>query len=199
MRYVVALVRTFSPVLLLLVAGCDSGRSVLPGEAPGGSDRPSPYLAYAPAKVDIMPLTEFAKSETGENASQIKAYIGLLDAFNCQIKSPGTFRLELYEHIDRSTDPKGKRIVIWPDVDLTDPAQNNSYWRDFLRAYEFTLDFEPRNGRTYVLQVTCLCPNGKRLSDDFVLKYTQGGANNFVSGDCICQSYVVVWPRQDSG
>lgn len=136
------------------------------------------YSGYMPAKVDIMPLTEFVLASPARGSSggepvestKLRIYISLLDSFNCQMKSPGVFRFELYEGVLRSAEPKGKRITIWPDIDLTDAAKNNQYWRDFLRAYEFNLDFEPRAQQNYILQATFLSTAGRRLSADFNLK-----------------------------
>jgi hypothetical protein len=85
------------------------------------------------------------------------------------MKSPGVFRFELYEKVPRSAEPKGKRISKWPDIDLTDAVENNARWRDYLRAYEFTLPLESETGQSHILQATCLCPNGKRLSAEFAL------------------------------
>jgi hypothetical protein len=120
-------------------------------------------VKYAPAEIDIMPLTRFAGVGSSE-PSKMELYVSLLDSFGSQIKAPGVFRFELYEHVSRSAQPKGRRVSIWPDIDLSDPMRNNSYWRDFLRAYEFNLDFEPTPGQSYILQVTCLCAGGKRIS-----------------------------------
>jgi hypothetical protein len=131
------------------------------------------YARYAPVKIEIMPLTEFTTGPEAKGLSEIKLYVSLLDSTGCQEKSPVVFRFELYERVLRSGESKGKRAVIWPDVDLTEPEENDNYWRDFLRAYEFELDFEPRRNQDYILEVTCLCPHGKRLSADFVLKHTQ--------------------------
>jgi len=128
------------------------------------------YSGYMPAKVDIMPLTEFVPVPHAEGSSKLRIYVSLLDSFNCQMKSPGVFRFELYEGVSRSAEPKGKRIILWPDIDLTDAAKNNQYWRDFLRAYEFNLDFEPRAQQNYILQATFLSTAGRRLSSDFNLK-----------------------------
>ena len=128
---------------------------------------------YAPAKVDIMPLTEFVLAPEAKGSSKLRVYISLLDSFDCQMKSPGVFRFELYEQILRSAEPKGKRIILWPDIDLTDAAKNNQYWKDFLRAYEFNLDFEPQASQNYILQATFLSPAGRRLSADFNLKSTK--------------------------
>lgn len=132
-------------------------------------DKVSAYLRYVPARIDIMPLTELA-STGGPQGIRVNLYVSLLDAFGSQIKSPAVFRFELYEYVQRSAEPKGKRAVIWADIDLTDPVSNNTYWRDFLRAYEFSLPFEQAGNQNYILQVTCLCPNGSRLSAELMLK-----------------------------
>ena len=105
--------------------------------------------------------------------TKINAYVSLLDAFGCQIKSPGQFRFELYEYIERSAQPKGPRVAIWPDFDLVDATKNNQYWRDFLRAYKFDLDFEPENNHRYILQITCMCPDSRRLIGERLLRYKE--------------------------
>jgi hypothetical protein len=172
MKAVVNFPLALSSVLLFAVAGCEleHNQPVTPDDP--DSKLLSTYSQYAPARIDIMPLTEFVGSEGGDEASRIKVLVSVFDAFDSQIKSPSTFRFELYEYLPRSAESKGKRIIIWrPDAGLTDAAENNKYWRDFLRAYEFNLPFKPEKNQTYVLQATALCPNGKRLSADFILKY----------------------------
>jgi hypothetical protein len=133
------------------------------------ADGNSVYAMYSAEKTTILPLTEFAINQVNQQG-EIKLFISLLDAFSSQIKSPCTFRFELYMKLPRSSDPKGQRVMIWPDIDLNDPKINNDYWRDFLRAYEFKLSFEPQTGQSYILEVTCLCPNKKRLLSEFILK-----------------------------
>jgi hypothetical protein len=158
-------------VLLSVGAGCERGGLGPPTGK--DSDLLAVYSPYAPVKVDILPLTRFASGGAEEGVSRIEAYISLLDSFDCQIKAPVSFRFELYEYVPRSADPKGKRVALWADVELTDATQNNNYWQDYLRAYRFTLDFEHQGGPDSVLQVTCLCPGGRRLSDDSVLRHTE--------------------------
>jgi hypothetical protein len=128
------------------------------------------YSGYMPVKIDIMPLTDFILASPARGSSKLRIYVSLLDSFDCQIKSPGVLRFELYEQVLRSPEPKGKRIILWPDIDLTDADKNNQYWKDFLRAYEFNLDFEPKAQQNYILQATFLSPAGRRLSADFNLK-----------------------------
>jgi hypothetical protein len=133
------------------------------------TDQNSVYAQYSAEKTTILPLTEFNINQDTQQG-EIKLFISLLDAFSVQIKSPCTFRFELYMKLPRSSDPKGQRVMIWPDIDLNDPKINNDYWRDFLRAYEFKLSFEPQAEQSYILEVTCLCPNKKRLVSEFILK-----------------------------
>jgi len=129
------------------------------------------YARYGPVKADIMPLTEFIiEPNNAEGKTKVKVYVSLSDMSGCQVKSPCVFRFELYEHIKRSGEPKGKRLIIWPDINLNNAVENNKYWRDFLRAYEFTFDFEPQKNQNYMLQVTCLCLDGRRLTADFNIK-----------------------------
>jgi len=177
MKAVAVILQIFFFVLLLVVTGCEPMPPTVP-ERPSAVDdnapeKPSIYTRYVPEKVEIISLTEFVAVGRGEKASKIKVYVSLLDSFDSQIKTPGVFRFELYEYVPRSLEPKGKRIAIWPDINLTDPVENNNCWRDHFRAYEFSLDFVPEKEHTYILEVTCFCPNYRRLSDDFALRYTR--------------------------
>ncbi len=160
MRIVTVLLWTFCLAAFLIQAGCE------PSEV---ATEPMPETFYVLAKAHILPLTEI----THEGQPEVKVYVSLLDWFGSQIKAPVVFRFELYGYVQRSSEPKGRRIVIWPDIDLTEPAENNKYWRDFLRAYEFNLPFEAESDKSYIIQATCLRPNGKRLSAEFTLKHTK--------------------------
>ncbi len=161
-------------VFFLVNAGCKQPAPLPPAavEPKNGLDGSSAYQRYAPVKIDIMPLTELVP-QGGARGGRMNLYVSLLDAFGHQIESPAVFRFELYEYVQRSAQPKGKRAVIWADVDLTDPVSNNEHWRDFLRAYEFDLPFEQADNQNFILQVTCLCPNGSRLSSELMLKRTK--------------------------
>jgi len=156
-------------LLFLVVTGCEPKNAELSTSADSGLNQLSEYV---PVKVDIMPLTEFTSAGDGEKPSKIKVYVSLLDAFDCQIKTPAVFRFELYGRVPRSAEPKGRRVFIWPDINLNNAAKNNEHWQDFLRAYQFDLPFEPKANQSYILQATSLCPGGRRLSAEFALKHT---------------------------
>ncbi len=131
---------------------------------------PAPLAAgFTPVAVSILPLTELSQPE-GDQGRHLSVYVSLLDTFNSQIKAPGTFRIELYDYVQRSAEPKGPRIKMWSDLDLTAPAENQRYWRDFLRAYEFVVPTDISPEKAYVLEVTCLIPSGRRLSDEWILR-----------------------------
>jgi hypothetical protein len=129
---------------------------------------------FAPAKIDILPLTEFTGPSEGGLNTTLNVYVALRDEFGSALKTPGTLRFELYEYVPRSAALKGQRTAIWPDVDLTRPVENNQRWRDFLRAYEFELDVRADRSKTYVLEATCLCPDGKRLTCEYRLRGAGG-------------------------
>ena len=173
MKAIAIVLKIFLFVFVFSQTGCE--QPPLPTEPlPKAEDSGvSVGTGYAPVKLNIMPLSEFVSLAGTEGTSKINVYVSLLDSFGCQIKSPGVFRFEIYEYVQRSSEPKGKRIAIRPDIDLTDAVQNNKYWRDFLRAYQFNLPFEPADSRSYILQVTFLCQTGKRLTCEFALKRTQ--------------------------
>lgn len=163
MKTIAVIARMF--LLLLIFTGCEPAGTKLPSKPDSSL---GPLAEYGPAKVDIMPLTEFAAIGNDE---MIKVYVSLLDAFDCQIKTPAVFRFELYSIVPHSAEPKGRRILLWPDIDLNDAAKNNEHWKDFLRAYEFNLPFEPKANQSYILQVTSICQDGKRISADFTLEH----------------------------
>ena len=154
----------------LVTAGCQPGESS-PGSVAVnevGFSETAPCSNYAPVKIDIAPLTEFVPADK-THRQRIDLYVSLLDSFGSQVKSPGRFRFELYERVQRSAEPKGKRIAMWPELDLTDPVTNNEYWRDFLRVYEFTLPIDQSAGDSHILQVTYFCPSGRRIASEFIL------------------------------
>ncbi|MFC1635498.1 hypothetical protein ACFL5Z_11710 [Planctomycetota bacterium] len=157
--------------ILIVNAGCEPASRLpqVPADVKGDLDLSTFYTRFAPVKIDILPLTELVP-DGGSQKNRLDLYVSLLDAFGSQIKSPGVFRIELYDHVQRSASPKGKRTARWSDIDLTDPVKNNEYWNDFLRAYRFDLPFDQTGSQDYVLEVTCSCPNGSRLSTDFTLR-----------------------------
>jgi len=141
-------------------AGCAPDEPKL--QTPGGMGP----CVFGAARIRVIGLTRLASSPDS-NGAVLTACIDVLDSYDSHIKAPGTFRFELYEYVPRSSEPRGRRLMIWPDLDLTDPAANNEYWQDYLRTYQFALDLDctPVAESTYTLEVTCITPAGRRLTD----------------------------------
>lgn len=118
---------------------------------------------YQPDKAAFLPLSDVRSSDKNTGPDTITVYIALQDFSGSAVKAPAVFRFELYRFKPRSVDPKGKRMYIWEDIDLNSFENNNRYWRDYLRAYEFTLLYNCPECTKYVLEVTCILPAGRRL------------------------------------
>lgn len=158
-------------VIILFVCGCQpqqEKRSVNPGLA-GGANNTDVYQAYRPVRVAFLPLTEIKAAEQAHLDETITAFVALVDSDGSAVKWPGVFRFELYEYLPQSTERKGKRLHIWEDVDLRGFKENSEYWRDYLRAYEFSLEREATGHTKYILELTCITPDGKRLMRQFEL------------------------------
>jgi len=171
MRYSILIIGLFTLAVLFTAGGCDSLSKVSRKQitTPKKLSPNSPYRWFEPKQVKILPLSCFQKAENGSVGVEIVLYVSLLDGFDCPIKAPAVFRFEAYERVPRSPTLKGERVTIWPDIDLTMASLNNKYWKKFLRAYKFQLDFEPEANKDYVLQVTAFYPQGKLLTDNIIL------------------------------
>ena len=159
---------------LCLAGGCGPG----PAEGPLAAAKPSslpsqPSAGFAPARILIAPWTEIKGQAREDGTRRIRVFVRLVDAFGSDVKSPGVFRFELYERLAKSAEPRGKRLMIWPDFDLTAAEQNNSHWQDYVRSYEFSLDFDPSDAGPYVLEATFIPAEGRRLTNQYLLSPAQ--------------------------
>ncbi|MBC8379618.1 MAG: hypothetical protein H8E62_10630 [Planctomycetes bacterium] len=143
-------VRLWIALAAFVVCGCES--PVAQSSGPSGPQ------GFTIERVRISALTDFVVSKEDPEKSEIKTFVELLDAYDSELKKPCIFRFELYEYKPMSSDPRGKRLIIWPDMDLTGPLENSRHWKDYLRAYEFylPLGFSPTAETNYLLEVTCL-------------------------------------------
>jgi hypothetical protein len=159
---------TFAICLLPFTFACEQPKK--PSDA---QQRLQRLDAYGPSKLDVVKLSELKAGVGGEETAKLKIFIKALDSCGSAVKAPCVFRVELYEHVARSSSPEGRRLEIWPDIDLSDPEKNNAQWRDYLRAYEFNFDVSAKLalGRVYIVEITCLSPMGKRLSSQYKLSY----------------------------
>lgn len=129
-----------------------------------------PSITSDVSGIQISPLTGFVPGGTDD--VNVKAVIEVLDEGGTPCARPCVFRFELYAFEPLSSDPRGKRLMIWPDCDLTSVSGENHYWKDYLKGYEFEfpLGFTPQIGVKYVLEVTCI-RESFRLNDVKAIVY----------------------------
>lgn len=156
-------------ILLLIHSGCESDNGL--GLRIGG--RSDIYEDYGATQIRIVGLSDISPDPQLPNQSLLNAYVDLLDAWEHKVKSPGTFRFELYEYTPRSNEPRGRRLFLWADIDIIDPDKNNLYWQDFLRTYKFELemDYPPSKGQNFILEATFITPRGTVISDTHQIAY----------------------------
>ncbi len=131
------------------------------------------YGSYGVRRIHLLGLTEIMSLSSRPGVSKLTVYVDLLDSYDSRVKSPGTFRFELYRRIPRSSEPKGRRIAAWNNLDLINPKVNSEHWREYLRAYkfEFEVDIEADEGLQFIVEVTFINPEGKRFSDSMEVDY----------------------------
>jgi hypothetical protein len=141
-----------------------------------GSSPKGPVLdsAKTPGPVQelrISALTEFVYIPNHPQV-HLKVMTELLDASEQPVRQPCSWRFELYDFIPRSSEPRGFRLMIWPDQDLTVSGEEAAHWKEFLTGYEFylPLDHELKPGKKYVLEATAMTEQ-RRYNDLYEIKY----------------------------
>lgn len=159
------LILTLSAATLVFLSGCEDAQLL------GNSDFDNIYAAYSARRVHITGLTEVEFSGEYDNGYVLTAYVDLLDDFGSRVKSPGVFRFELYEFLPRVSEPRGRRVTVWPDIELIEPDKNNDYWQDFLRTYKFQLsmNFIPSRDDKFIFSTTFITPDDVRITDEYSL------------------------------
>ncbi len=156
-------------VASFFLCGCEPDYSTSSGAVRDAISEFESFKAYQPVMAVFLPLSDVYPSDKPTEPDTITAYVALLDSAASALKAPAVFRFELYEFRPRSTDPKGKRLYMWQDITLNSFTENNKFWKDYLRAYEFRLQYDCPDCTKYVLEVTCMCPSGQRLIATTVL------------------------------
>ncbi len=128
-----------------------------------------------PARIEIVqPFTRvksFDDDATPDGIELLLQGVNVLD--NPGLMLAGKVRIELFEHIAGSADPKGRRFEHW-DVELATAAEQRRYWNRLTQMYEFRLGVDLLRippGAKYVLLVTYNSPLGEHLTDECVIEH----------------------------
>ena len=128
-----------------------------------------------PSRIEIVePFTRVRDFDQDNALDGIELLMQAVNSLgNPGLQIVGHVRVELYEFVEASAEPKGKRIDRWA-VDLSSVELQQKYWNQLTQMYEFRLEVDPAvlpHKRKFVLAVTYDTPQGVHLMDDCVLEY----------------------------
>jgi hypothetical protein len=150
---------------VIVLTGCEMAQAPTQSVVQRGGD-------VSIERIRISALTEFVTDPALPDEVQLKVLLEFFDTSDLSISAPCILRFELYEFHSVSSDPRGKRLLIWPEKDLGNAENANKHWKNLLRGYEFylPLDFMPRRDKKYVLEATCFAGQ-KRYNDLFKVQF----------------------------
>ena len=135
----------------LLAVGC--GRLAGPFASPQRHDG-----------VRLLTLTAF-EPDVPDEGTILRVFVQPADA-----DAGATYRFELYELKPYNTNPRGRRLMLWPEIAAVRRTDSTTHWRPHVGAYEFELPMHtPSDGQRLVLEVTALLEDGTRQSDMLTL------------------------------
>lgn len=138
-----------------------------------------------PCRIEI--IEPFTRVRDFDQDNELDGIELLMQAVNSQdnpgLQIVGNVRIELYEFVEASADPKGRRVDRWA-VDLSSVELQQKHWSQLTQMYEFRLEVDPAvlpRKRKYVLAVTYDTPDGIHLMDECVLEYDMRGFSERVN------------------
>jgi hypothetical protein len=128
------------------------------------------------SRVEIVePFTRVKSFDEDATPDGIELLLQAVNALeNPGLMIAGQVRVELFEYVQASADPKGQRLEHW-NVELTTEQQQRTHWNAMTQMYEFRLAIDPERiprADRYLLAVTYTSPLGERLMDTCPISYT---------------------------
>lgn len=132
-----------------------------------------------PARVEVVePFTQVRDFDGDGALDGIELLVQAVNSMgNPGLQVVGNMRVELFEFVEASAQPRGARIDRW-DVDLSSVELQQKHWNQLTQMYEFRLAVDPARlprKRKFVLAVTYNTPKGEHLSDESILEYDLRG------------------------
>ena len=132
-----------------------------------------------PSRIEIVePFTRVKSFDDDNIPDGIEVLLQAVNALdNPGLMVVGRVRVELFEYIAASADPKGRRLEHW-EIELSTKSHQRTYWNQLTQMYEFRLGVAPEvipRAAKYVLRVTYDSPLGERLTDEYLIEYRPGG------------------------
>lgn len=127
-----------------------------------------------PERIEIVkPFTRVKSFDDDASPDGIELLLQAVNPLgNVGLMIVGVIRVELYEHVQASGIPTGKRLDSWT-IDLASEESQRRYWNHVTQMYQLRLKINPAVvsvARRYVLVVTYTSPLGEHLTDDCVIE-----------------------------
>ncbi len=174
----------------MMFAACTSTLQ-LRGANPGDDAMVSLLM---PSRIEIVePFTRVRDFDQDNALNGIELLMQAVNSLgNTGLQIVGNMRIELYEFVEASAEPKGARIDHWA-VDLSSVEMQQKHWNQLTQMYEFRLEVDPAvlpRKRKFVLAVTYDTPQGIHLTDECVLEYDVRGFS--ARGDAAFNQYASI-------
>jgi len=132
-----------------------------------------------PDRIDIVePFTQVRDFDKDGALDGIELLMQAVNSMgNPGLQVVGNVRVELFEFVEATAQPRGPRVDRW-DVDLSSVELQQKHWNQLTQMYEFRLAVDPARlprKRKFVLAVTYNTPQGEHLTDESILEYDLRG------------------------
>lgn len=158
-----ALLMADSPERQQLVASLDRLTASLGGDPTSRTAviaASSWYEQFRPVKVSISYFTEMADFDGDGQYDGVDVRLSLEDQFGDAVKALGDFRVELFSHLPRETNPRGQQLANW-FVSVRTAEDLQLYWDSTDRAFHFPLSMKNAvDAGRVIVQVTYYLPDG---------------------------------------
>lgn len=154
----------------LLAAGCKTAESI-----PDDAASREMLALVLPARIEIVePFTRPVSMGRTGDVDGIEVLIQAVNALEKPgVMIVGSLRVELYEHVPASGEPRGRQLNRW-NIDLSTRERQADHWNPATQMYEFRLGLDRAAmsaSGSYVLLATYRSPLGEYLTDEMVVRY----------------------------
>jgi hypothetical protein len=133
--------------------------AILPQPEGGVGYVPPWARMFLPKAITIGFFTQTKIFDSGQPGIEVR--VQPIDQFGDPTKAVGSYRIEVFQYLLRTTDPKGPRLGHWY-VTVLDGDSNRKYYDPIDRSYAFPLLWEGggAKGVQFIVQVTYYPPGG---------------------------------------
>lgn len=160
-------------ILFLLVGLAPAACTPKPDQTLDPGERQMMSLLL-PTRIEIVePFTSVRRFGEAEEPRGVELLLQAVNALdNPGLMIVGRVRVELFDYVKASAEPKGRRLDYW-NIELATTEQQRLYWDSITQMYRFRLALDPAAippAEKYLLSVTYVPPLGEILTDECVIQ-----------------------------